>query len=297
MSEMDACDDSREIAKSVLPFANNPVAADWEAVLPGMHAPGQAVCDPAGYAQACPEAQPDQLLLMQELERERQRIAMDLHDGLGPLITLIKLELQNAKILMGKQSGGLDLARAAIQRAEENVARTFDELRRTVLDLHPVMLDDLGIVHALRWLIRQFELSGTDVSIRSELMEDDGAVPIALKIVIFRICQETLNNVIKHAHASNVAVALDIAGAELQLSIEDDGGGMAIATPDIFNRSGRGLPGIAKRANSSNGKLTVDSAAGRGTRITIRWQLAAPAARSQTEPSGNDNPLASIISD
>jgi signal transduction histidine kinase len=231
-----------------------------------------AFCIPAGYAET--ETQPDHSLLMQELERERQRIAMDLHDGLGPLITLIKLELHNAKILMGAQWGELDLARAAIQRAEENVGRTFDELRRTVLDLRPAMLDDLGIVHALRWLVRQFELSGADVSIQSTITVDEGAVPAPLRIVIFRICQEALNNVIKHAHARQVAVGLDITGARLQLSIADDGGGIAVATAEIFNRSEGGLPGIARRANSSNGTLTVDSASGRGTRITVCWPLA-----------------------
>jgi signal transduction histidine kinase len=275
MSEMNARDAIPEIAEPATPYLN--------------------AGDPFRNALASHEHQPEQTLLIQELEMERQRIAMDLHDGLGPLITLIKLELHNAKTLMGKRWGEIDLARAAIQRAEENVARTFDELRRTVLDLRPAMLDDLGIVHALRWLIRQFELSGTDVSIQSKLLADDGAVPVALRIVIFRICQETLNNVIKHAHARHVAVSLDIAGAALQLSIEDDGGGMSVTKSDILNRSGGGLPGIARRANSSHGTLTVDSANGRGTRITICWPLASPASGSAGEPSGTDNPLPSII--
>lgn len=256
---------------------------------------GSPVGDSDGCTRAHPELQVDQLSFIQELERERQRIAMDLHDGLGPLITLINLELQNAKILIGRERGALELARAAIQRAEENVARTFDELRRTVLDLHPAVLDDLGIVHALRWLIRQFELSGTDVCIHSELMADDGAVPVALKIVIFRVCQETLNNVIKHANARHVIVALEIAGTDLLLSIEDDGRGMAVAAPDALKRSGSGLPGIAWRAHSSNGELTVDSTSGVGTRITIRWPLAKPAITSEAGPSGKENPIASII--
>jgi signal transduction histidine kinase len=295
MSEMNDSDLSLSTAKSMAPLLKHAVMPGTQAARFGIQTLGCPVGDPDGCSRVYPEQQVDPLLFVQQLELERQRIAMDLHDGLGPLITLIKLELQNAKILIGKQRGALELARAAIQRAEENIARTFDELRRTVLDLHPAVLDDLGIVHALRWLIRQFELSGTDVCIQSKLMADDGAVPITLKIVIFRVCQETLNNVIKHANARHVVVALEIAGADLLLSIEDDGGGMAVATTEVFNRSGSGLPGIAWRAHISNGKLTVDSASGRGTRITIRWALAKPACTSKAEPSGNENPVAAII--
>lgn len=285
----------REIERPAPTFSHSPLTCPWEAVLPEIAAPEQALCDSLALALASAGTQPDQILLMQELERERQRIAMDLHDGLGPLLTLIKLELHNAKILMGVQWSDLDLSRAAIQRAEENVARAFEELRRAILDLRPAILDDLGIVPALRWLIGQFELSGTDVCIHSELMAEDGAVPPALKIVIFRICQESLNNAIKHARASNVAVELGITGAELQLSIEDDGIGMAVAAADILDPGSSGLVGIARRAHSSYGKLTVDSAAGRGTRLTIRWQLAPPPAAAPPETSSVDNPLASVI--
>lgn len=294
MSEMNEIDPSRGTAFSRLSLVNIPLVPDIQAARLGLCAAGVIDRDSEDRAQACPEAHPDQFSFVQELERERRRIAMDLHDGLGPLITLIRLELQNAKILMGKQSGALDLARGAIERAEENVARTFDELRRTVLDLRPAVLDDLGIVPALRWLIRQFEMSGTDVIIQSELTADEGAVPVALKIVIFRICQETLNNVIKHANASHVAVKLETSGEELLLSIKDDGGGMAAATPNGFNRSGGGLIGIASRANSSKGQLTVDSAGGSGTRITIRWHLAALTYGAATPASGKEKPSASI---
>lgn len=294
MSEINAGDDSQEIAKSIPPFGNNPVGADWKTVLPEMQPPGQPGGDPVGSSQACHDQPPDQILLMQELER--QRIAMDLHDGLGPLITLIKLELQNVSKCIGESRPDLALARAAIRRAEENVARTFDELRRTVLDLRPAMLDDLGILHALGWLIRQFELSGTDAIIQSRLLAAEGAVPVSLKIVIFRICQEALNNVIKHALASHVRVTLEICGDDLHLSIEDDGGGIASGTGELFNRSGGGLPGILRRATSSNGSCSVDSAGGRGTRITIRWPLTPRLDGSRAEPSGSDDPLASIIS-
>jgi signal transduction histidine kinase len=254
-----------------------------------------AECTPAiaGTQAAACRRQPDHILLMQE--SERQRIAMDLHDGLGPLITLVKLELHNASRCIGGSPPELGLARAAIRRAEENVARTFDELRRTVLDLRPAMLDDLGILHALGWLIRQFELSGTDAVIQATLVADERAVPVALKIVIFRICQEALNNVMKHAHASHVSIALEISGAQLQLSIVDDGVGFVTGAGELPNRSGGGLAGIIRRAGSSNGECGVDSAAGLGTRITVRWALAPLSPTADVLPSGSDDPLVSII--
>jgi signal transduction histidine kinase len=238
------------------------------------------------------ESQPDQILLMQELER--QRIAMDLHDGLGPLITLIKLELQTVKKCMGADLCDAGLARAAIERAEQNVERTFAELRRTVLDLRPAMLDDLGLLNALGWLIRQFELSGTDAVIQGHLGVDERAVPAALKIVIFRICQEALNNVMKHAGASHVNVTLAIGGGNLRLSVEDDGGGIASGTRELFHRSAGGLPGILRRATSSNGECGIVSAPASGTRITVCWPLP-PFGMAQPPCAGADNPLASII--
>lgn len=230
--------------------------------------------------------QEDQLLLMQEMER--QRIAMDLHDGLGPLITLIKLELQTVRALLLPRRCKVSLVQAAVRRAEENVARAFEELRRTVMDLRPSILDDLGILPALGWLIRQFELSGTDTIIEGNLMADERAIPAALKIVIYRVCQEALNNVVKHADASRGTVALVIVGDELLLSIEDDGRGFAATANDIANRSGGGLPGILRRAKSSNGSFHVDSSCGGGTRLTICWPLTRMFDSSPDEPSGSD---------
>ncbi len=210
------------------------------------------------------DAEPDLILRMQE--RERRRIALNLHDDLGPLITLIGLELQNARNNPGTQAGD-----AALERAGQNVARAFAELRRTVLDLHPVMLDDLGLVHALGWLIRQFELSGSAARIDRQLDADEHAVPPALKPVIFRICQEALNNIARHAGASRAQVTLAVAGGCLRLAIEDDGCGIAAAASELAGRSGGGLAGILRRAAGPGGQCHIETARGRGTRITVTW--------------------------
>lgn len=245
---------TRDTARQPAPAAGSDGDAVWHAIAP---TPGGARID----------GEPDLVLRMQELER--RRIALNLHDDLGPLITLIGLELQNAGKHAGTPAGD-----AALARAGQNVARAFAQLRRTVLDLHPVMLDDLGLVHALGWLIRQFERSGGAARIDRQLDADEQAVPQALKPTIFRICQEALNNIARHAGASHARVTLAIDGGCLRLAIEDDGCGIAAAASELAGRSGGGLAGIMRRAAASGGQCRIETARGHGTRIAVTWTVA-----------------------
>lgn len=231
---------------------------------------GAAPAARLGFLQA--GDQPDMLQAAQEAER--QRIALDLHDGLGPLLTLVKLELQHATLLLGDATAPASEAAAALQRATCHVARAFEELRRTVMDLRPSMLDDLGILPTLAWLVREFELSGAGFRIDADLIVEERDIPPELRIVVFRVCQEALNNVAKHARASHAALLLAKAGPMLHLQIDDDGAGFAMAS-EIFQRSGGGLAGIVRRVTASGGNCTVESSPGRGTRICICWPLEA----------------------
>jgi signal transduction histidine kinase len=214
---------------------------------------------------------PDLVLTAQELER--QRIAVDLHDGLGPLLTLIQLELTHAAGLLGADSRvGHELG-PVIGRASGHVSRAFDELRRTVINLRPAMLDDLGIIPTLGWLIREFQLSGPALQMQVDLALDEEDVPAELKIVIFRICQEGLNNIVKHAGARRAMVSLACAGELLQLQVEDDGCGLSPEAADWSNRVGGGLAGMHRRATSSGGQCQVASEPGAGTCIRVAWPL------------------------
>ncbi|TFW32319.1 sensor histidine kinase [Massilia horti] len=212
---------------------------------------------------------PDQLLKAQE--QERQRIAADLHDALGPLLTLIRLELGRASELV-REDDLSDLA-VVIGRAHGHVAQAFDELRRTVVNLRPAMLDDLGILPTLGWLVREFERCGSGLRIRTDFAVTEQAVPSHLKITIFRICQEALNNIVRHAQASHAALSLTLTDESLCLAIDDDGCGM----PDNSHR-GRGPAGgtssIPQRATSSGGRCDITSGPGLGTRIHVCWPLA-----------------------
>jgi signal transduction histidine kinase len=244
--------------------------------------PDGGLAVPRFRAAAAPAHSPALAHMLQAVqEAERQRIAVDLHDGLGPLLTLVKLELERATRLLGDATAPPSAAQAALQRAAHNVARTFEELRRTVMDLRPSMLDDLGILPTLAWLVREFEHSAADFSIDVELIVEELDIPAELRIVIFRVCQEALNNVCKHARASHAVLLMARTGQMLHLQIEDDGAGFAMAS-GIFHRSGGGLAGIVRRVNASGGDCAVESSPGRGTRIRICWDLdafpAAPAA-------------------
>lgn len=229
---------------------------------------------PAGDRLCVPAPQPDPVLAAQE--QERRRIAVDLHDGLGPLLTLIRLELAQAAELAGPGHPGQPELGPVIDRAASHVARAFDELRRTVVNLRPAMLDDLGIVPTIRWLIREFEQSRAGVLIRGDLAVSESDVPAALKIVIFRICQEALNNIVKHADARCAMLSLTRSGHALQLCIEDDGRGLALAQADLSRRAGGGLAGIYWRAAGSGGRCEIGSLPGRGTWIRVAWQVGRP---------------------
>ena len=212
-------------------------------------------------------------------ESERRSMARDLHDGIGPLITLIKLDLDGARKLLSKSDDAADRVVQAIQRAALNVERTFEELRRTLLKLHPAILDELGIVSALRWLIRQFEQSGVDVSLTGKFSVDDSDVPDVLRIGIFRICQEAINNAVRHADATAIEVALYCLGNELVLKVSDNGVGLPIRAQEAPWPCG-GLAGIAIRASSVGGVMTIVSEPGCGASIVVKWKLQSSMSRS-----------------
>lgn len=220
-----------------------------------------------------PDMEAEQLLNVQELER--QRIAVELHDALGPLLTLIRLELGHAaELALGDGSGALA---PVIGRANHHVAQAFDELRRTVINLRPAMLDDLGILPTLGWLVREFETSGCGLRILTDLTVSEQVVPAHLKITIFRICQEALTNVIKHAQATQAVLSLTCVDGWLCLAVDDDGCGMPDSTHPLRRPAG-GTAGIRWRAASSGGRCEITSGPGLGTRIHVRWLL--PSSRS-----------------
>lgn len=210
---------------------------------------------------------PAQLISM--LESERHRIATDLHDGLGQSLTLILLKLDDMAGLLAARS--LGEAEESLRQLKSNVRDAFGELRRVAMDLRPSIIDDLGILATLSWFFREFENACHNIKIERNLLVQEGNIPLPLKVTIFRILQEAVNNIVKHAKADNIRVRLTKRGDVLHLSIEDDGQGFEShgRGNNGTRYKGLGLVSMEERAKLSGGVFHVDSAVGKGTRILV----------------------------
>ncbi len=222
-----------------------------------------------------------QLLSVQE--QERQRIAADLHDGLGQSLSLINLSLEQVaqSILDGDDKVAVEILTRTVHKVKDAMA----ELRRTTSDLRPPMLDDLGIVPTMTWFVREFESACRKTRVEKDMDISENDVPARLKATIFRILQEAMNNIIKHADADAVRVSLKRTGGLLQFLVEDNGRGFDPAVQFEHRSKERrseergtedrriGLLTMKERARSSNGMFEIRSACGKGTRIQITWRL------------------------
>jgi signal transduction histidine kinase len=203
-------------------------------------------------------------------EGERRRIASELHDGLGQKLSLLLMELRNATQAVAGWGGDAATANASLERASIGARSVINELRRSVMALYPSILDDLGLVAGLSWMLREVSETQPGLSIESSLPADDADVPRRLHITVFRIVQEALNNVLKHAHAKEFHVVLHGSTTGVTLMIEDDGCG--IADPDVAMLIHRGgLAGMMRRARAAGGDFRIVTEQGGGTGITVFW--------------------------
>ncbi|WP_296949280.1 histidine kinase [uncultured Massilia sp.] len=206
-------------------------------------------------------------------EQERARIAREIHDDLGGNLTAIKMALA---MLAARLPADPVLAEKA-QYVDDLVDRTIDAVHRISLDLRPPMLD-LGIVAALDWQAREFEKR---MGIACVFTSSDREVALAPSeaTALFRIFQEALTNIAKHAHATRVTVDLRREGRHLVLAICDNGRG--IAASDRAKPQSFGLRGMSERARALGGTLDLAPAPGGGTMVTVRIRPSAPAAAGQ----------------
>jgi len=206
-------------------------------------------------------------------EKERKRIARDLHDGLGQLLGAIKFRVES--FLMGLDGNRPGDNRATLEEVVTLIRRTIEEMRRILADLRPSMLDDLGIVPTINWLCREFQQAHADVSMEKTLLVEERDVPDELKTVIYRVFQESLNNVAKHSRARRVRLSLLREKEALALTVEDDGVGFdPNAVPDpAEGNEGIGLHSIRERCRFSGGQFELNARKGKGTSIRVTWPL------------------------
>jgi signal transduction histidine kinase len=210
-------------------------------------------------------------------EEERRRIARELHDELGQRLTALKMELaslrpddaraEDAGLVSGPVAGRVAGRVAGMMEMVDN---TVAALRRIAADLRPLMLDDLGLNAAIEWLARD-AARRMDVEVTLRLDPEDPPLAPGADIALYRMVQEALTNVGRHAGATDVDIELRREGEELVLAVHDNGRGFPERS---MRQEGRyGLLGIRERALMLGGRLEVDNPPGGGGRITVRLPL------------------------
>jgi signal transduction histidine kinase len=199
-------------------------------------------------------------------ESERQRMARDLHDETGQALTAIGLGLRGLESRLAQDP---EKAAMTLHELQTLTADSLRELQRLMADLRPSHLDDLGLSAALRWYAAKLE-ERYPLKVRVDISGTEQPITDAAKITTFRIIQEALNNVIRHADARNARIALDFADKGVRVSIRDDGSGFDLERLRRTQSSGRpplGLAGMQERAALLGGAVTVQSEPGQGTLI------------------------------
>jgi signal transduction histidine kinase len=208
--------------------------------------------------------------LIDSQEAAHRRVAADLHDGLAQMIVSIHQHLQACLRLVpdGPASRYLSQASALAREASQ-------EIRRLIADLRPPMLDDFGLVPALQ---RQLATAAESAGWAAECVIEgtQQVLPPSVETAVFRIFQEILTNVRKHAHATAVNATITFSENALSLSVADNGKGFdaaILANRMPINSQQMGLWGIRERVNLLNGSLELISVPGRGTRVTVRFPI------------------------
>jgi signal transduction histidine kinase len=210
--------------------------------------------------------------LLEVQESERKRIGRELHDSIGQYLATQKFALENTLEKIDRST-----AEEAVESLEALIPLTqqaSEELRRIHADLRPSLIDDLGIIATISWYCREFEKLYSGIRIEKQINIKEEEVPESLKIIVFRILQEALNNVGKHGKANLVGVALEGTSGNIELVIEDNGQGFDVK--HVYSMkgaySGFGLTNMKERAELSGGTFAIESNPGAGTIVRASWQ-------------------------
>ncbi len=211
-----------------------------------------------------------ELLLNQAViaqEEERQRISIDLHDSVAQWLVAASYRAQTCSELLDGNGSGK--ARAELLGMEETITRSLKELRRVVIGLRPPALDELGLTHAVRQTLDDLKPDG--IECRFDQEGESVRLSPSMEIAVYRVVQESLNNIRKHAHATAVDITMKFLAEELVVKITDNGDGFDLTqTLDSAVSVGHlGLLGMKQRAEMLGGRIDVRTTKGRGTTITL----------------------------
>ena len=217
--------------------------------------------------------------LMQVQERERKQLAHDLHDEIGQAVTAIKMNLQTMQ-----RVADISAVQETLTDSLGILDKILQRVRDLSLDLRPSLLDDLGLVPAVRWYVeRQAQRAGLVAEVAAEhvpqRLEPD------LAVACFRIVQESITNILRHAKATTIHVDLRQTDQWLDLCVKDDGIGFSSreTLARAASRPSLGLLGMQERAQALGGTITIESLPGRGTEVRARIPLRSPEAAEDEE--------------
>ncbi|MGI6227222.1 MAG: sensor histidine kinase [Peptococcales bacterium] len=211
--------------------------------------------------------------IIQAQEEERRRVAREIHDGPAQSMANIVLRAEFCERLIDKD---IILAKMEIHNLKDLVRKSLKDVRKIIYDLRPMALDDLGLIPAVKRYIDEF-IESFSININFLPSENTSRLPNTLEVAIFRIIQEALQNVHKHAEAKLVQIDLEITEAQVVLNIEDDGKGF-LATEVLVakDRNGYGLLGMKERVELLKGQFQIQSEPGQGTAIKIYIPIESP---------------------
>jgi signal transduction histidine kinase len=207
--------------------------------------------------------------LVEAQEDERGVVARELHDGIGGKLTAIKYGIEKKLKESGPSSDGMGVSMEEILSV---VNEAIDETRRISRNLRPSTLDDLGLLRTINGLCREFEnLSG--VSIEKDVDIQEGQLPELLKITIYRVLQEAVNNAVKHSDANRLSVRLTESAGSIELIIEDKGKGFSIeeTEPGKTHTLGIGIDSMKERVELTGGIFNLWSQPDKGTIVRVVW--------------------------
>jgi signal transduction histidine kinase len=198
-------------------------------------------------------------------EAERQRIARDLHDETGQSLTALGMGLRGLSSKLGTRNKD---SLETLHKLEVLTTESLKELQRLISDLRPSHLDDLGLPAALRWYANRIQ-EHSSLIIRVDIAGQEHELPEAMKITIFRIIQECMNNIIKHSKATHVNIYLQYREKDVRINVRDNGVGFdpSAVNMEHSNRPSLGLAGMEERAALLGGTVSVQSRPGYGTEI------------------------------
>ncbi|MBZ0135262.1 MAG: HAMP domain-containing protein [Planctomycetes bacterium] len=219
-------------------------------------------------------------------EAEAERISRELHDEIGQVLTSLKIDLSRLPQCCSPEETDGACAKALRENVailSERISAAVDFVRRISTELRPGVLDKLGLAAAIEWQAREIE-SRTELSVQVDIDLPESPMEDVVSLTLFRIVQESLTNVVRHAQAQAVEIRIVVSGPELVLTVHDDGKG--ISAESAASDTSLGLVGMRERVKLINGRFSIQGGSGKGTLVRVVVPGGTPPEEADAHPAG-----------